>query len=53
MIRTFHSAEGVLTTQAGSGIVFDSVTESEIAEVQHKLKALFTAVDRANGAERK
>lgn len=52
MIRTFHSENGVLTTQAGSGIVFDSVTETEIAEVSHKLRALFTAVELASKAER-
>lgn len=52
MIRTFHSQDGVLTTQAGSGIVYDSVTETEIAEVNHKLRALFTAVELASKAER-
>jgi len=52
MIRTFHSKDGVLTTQAGGGIVFDSITESEIAEVNNKLRALFTAVEMASNAER-
>jgi anthranilate synthase component 1 len=52
MIRTFHSESGVLTTQAGAGIVYDSVAEKEIAEVSHKLRALFTAVELASTAER-
>ena len=48
MIRTFHSENGRLTAQAGSGIVYDSIIDSEINEVSHKLQALFAAADKAD-----
>ncbi len=47
MIRSFLSKDGILCSQAGSGIVADSVPETEVAEVRHKLGALKAAVKMA------
>lgn len=47
MIRSFLSRNGVLHSQAGSGIVADSVPETEFAEVKNKLGALKAAVKLA------
>lgn len=47
MIRSFLSREGVLTTQAGSGVVAESDTQKEVQEVKNKLAALWAAVEKA------
>jgi anthranilate synthase component 1 len=47
-IRTFLSKDGELVRQAGSGIVYDSVPETEVAEVRNKLGALAAAVEAAS-----
>ena len=47
MIRTFLSKEQVLYSQAGSGIVLDSVPDKEVAEVKNKLAALEAAINKA------
>ncbi len=47
MIRSFLSRNGVLHSQAGSGIVADSVPATEVAEVKNKLGALKAAVKLA------
>ena len=47
-IRTFLSRNNLLISQAGSGIVADSVPESEVAEVRNKLGALKAAAARAS-----
>jgi len=47
MLRTFLSKADQLTLQAGSGIVFASVPESEVQEVKNKLGALHAAMQQA------
>jgi anthranilate synthase component 1 len=46
-IRTMVMAGGCAYTQAGCGIVYDSVPEREYEETLHKAGALLTAVKRA------
>lgn len=48
MIRTFYSKAGVLSYQAGAGIVADSKPEGELQEVENKLAALNKAIDLAD-----
>lgn len=48
MIRTFFSKNGILSYQAGAGIVADSVPEMELQEVENKLAALNKAIELAN-----
>jgi anthranilate synthase component 1 len=47
MIRSFLSRNGVLTTQAGSGVVADSDSDKEVQEVKNKLAGLWAAVKKA------
>jgi anthranilate synthase component 1 len=47
MIRTFLSLQNTLTYQAGAGVVAVSNPESELQEVNNKLKALKKAIDLA------
>ncbi len=47
MIRSFMSKNNVLYYQAGAGIVVDSVEEKELQEVNNKLAALKTAIEKA------
>ena len=47
MIRTFCSQNNVLYYQAGAGIVEKSIAASELAEVNHKIGALRTAIQTA------
>ena len=47
-IRTFAAREGILTAQAGAGVVFDSDPEAERLETIHKAQALFDAANLAN-----
>ena len=47
MIRTFLSKDNTLSYQAGAGIVAVSQPESELQEVNNKLNALKTAIERA------
>ncbi len=46
-IRTFMARNGVLTYQAGAGIVIDSKEDLETQEVYHKLRALEAAMTKA------
>lgn len=46
-IRSFLSKEQTLYSQAGAGVVIDSVEEKELAEVDHKLGALKKAIQLA------
>ena len=48
-IRTAVVAGGQVHVQAGAGIVFDSVPESELAECTSKARALALAVQLAEG----
>ena len=50
-IRTIMLRDGVATVQAGAGIVTDSVPTGEAAECANKARALFVALDRAEGAD--
>lgn len=52
VIRTFVSQDNVLYTQAGAGVVSESVEEKELAEVNNKLGALDKAVDMARQMNR-
>lgn len=47
MIRTFLSRNNTLTYQAGAGVVAASVPESELQEVNNKLRALKKAIEVA------
>ena len=47
MIRTFLSQQNTLTYQAGAGVVAVSNPESELQEVNNKLRALKKAIDLA------
>jgi anthranilate synthase component 1 len=47
VIRTLLCAQGVLTVQAGAGIVYNSDPATEQAETVHKASALLAAVLRA------
>jgi anthranilate synthase component 1 len=47
MIRTFLSAQNTLTYQAGAGVVAASKPESELQEVNNKLRALKRAIEMA------
>lgn len=44
IIRTFLSHNGLLTRQAGAGVVIKSVEENELQEVNNKLAALKNAI---------
>ncbi len=44
-IRTGVLKDGILTVQAGAGIVFDSIPENEWKESEAKASAIFKAVD--------
>jgi anthranilate synthase component 1 len=46
-LRTAIVKDGVMSVQAGAGIVFDSVNEAEQAECVNKAKALFKAAEEA------
>lgn len=48
VIRSILSKNNVLHYRAGAGIVLDSKVEAETKEVHHKLKALRTAIKRAD-----
>jgi anthranilate synthase component I len=48
-IRTIVMKDGNAYIQAGAGIVADSVPEKEFEETQNKARALFVAIDQANG----
>ncbi len=46
-IRTAVIKDGLLSIQAGAGIVYDSVAENEWAETMNKGRAIFRAVSKA------
>ncbi|MFI3291070.1 MAG: anthranilate synthase component I family protein [Opitutales bacterium] len=46
-IRSFLSKDNTLRFQAGAGIVADSRPTSELQEINNKLGALFTAIEKA------
>ena len=50
-IRSFMSKENTLHYQAGAGVVAASVPQSELAEVNNKLRALRKAIEMANQME--
>jgi len=50
-IRSAMVQPGKTIIRAGAGIVYDSVAEKEYFEVEGKLKALFTAIDRIQSLE--
>ncbi len=47
-IRSYYAMNGVLTMQAGAGIVYDSVPELEYMETEHKLAALKKALEQVS-----
>ena len=47
-IRSFMSKNNTLYYQAGAGVVAASYTESELEEVNNKLRALRSAIEKAN-----
>lgn len=47
IIRSILSRNNVLHYRAGAGVVLDSIPSSETKEVHHKLRALRTAINRA------
>jgi len=48
-IRTCVVANGMVSVQAGAGIVADSVPEREWDETENKARALLTAIGRVRG----
>lgn len=50
-IRTMVMTGGIAYTQAGGGIVYDSVPESEYEETMNKARALLTAISQAEGSQ--
>ncbi len=48
IIRSCLSYNGSLHYQAGAGIVMDSIPENELAEVNHKIQAVRSAIKSAN-----
>jgi anthranilate synthase component 1 len=50
LIRSFLSIGDTLAYQAGMGVVFDSIPESELAEVHTKLGALRAAIKKAHSS---
>ena len=50
VIRSFVARRGVLSVQAGAGIVFDSSPEAEYQETLDKARALFDAAKLASSA---
>jgi anthranilate synthase component 1 len=46
-IRTMVMKDGIARTQAGGGIVYDSVPESEYQETLNKARAIMQAIDQA------
>ena len=52
-IRTMVVKDGVAYVQAGGGIVYDSVPESEYQETQHKAGALLRAIQEAEAMEQR
>jgi anthranilate synthase component 1 len=49
-IRTMVVKDGIAYLQAGGGIVFDSVPETEYLETVNKMRALMRAIDQAEVA---
>lgn len=47
IIRSFFSREGILSYQAGAGIVINSTEEGELKEINNKLGALRMALEKA------
>jgi anthranilate synthase component 1 len=50
-IRTMVTAGGIAYTQAGGGIVYDSVPEREYEETMNKARALLNALRQAEGSD--
>ena len=50
-IRTLDMHKGQVAVQAGAGIVYDSVPETELEECRNKANALVEAVAMAEAAE--
>jgi len=50
-IRTMVMTKGIAYTQAGSGIVYDSVPEREYEESLNKAQALLKAITQAQSSE--
>jgi anthranilate synthase component 1 len=50
-IRTMALKDGVATIQAGGGVVYDSVPETEYQETLNKARAVLTAIDQAEAME--
>jgi len=49
-IRTMVVKEGIAYTQAGCGIVYDSIPEQEYEETMNKARALLKAISQAEGS---
>jgi anthranilate synthase component 1 len=47
VIRSFLSRDGILSIQAGAGIVINSTADGELKEVNNKLDALRLAMEKA------
>ena len=50
-IRTMVVKDGITYTQAGGGIVYDSVPEQEYEETMNKARALLKAIGQAESTE--
>jgi anthranilate synthase component 1 len=50
-IRTTSMKDGVASIQAGGGVVYDSIPDSEYQETLTKARAMLTAIDQAEAME--
>jgi anthranilate synthase component 1 len=50
-IRTTAMKDGIASIQAGGGVVYDSIPESEYQETLTKARAMLTAIDQAEAME--
>jgi anthranilate synthase component 1 len=50
-IRTTAMKDGVASIQAGGGVVYDSIPESEYQETLTKARAMLAAIDQAEAME--
>ena len=50
-IRTMVVKQGIAYTQAGGGVVYDSVPEREYEETLNKARALLNAISQAESSD--
>ena len=48
VIRSILSKNNIMNYRAGAGVVINSIVENEVKEVHHKLRAVRTAISKAD-----